>query len=49
MLMEKIKNCDDKIESVEYITDSRMKFICNGDAIKLEGVDKFTDYSAEVS
>jgi len=48
MLMEKIKNCDDKIESVEYITDSRMKFICNGDAIKLEGVDKFTDYSAEV-
>jgi len=49
MLMEKIKNYGDKIKSVEYIADSRMKFICNGDAIKLEGVNKFTDYSAEVS
>lgn len=49
ILMEKIKNCEAKIESVEYITDNRMKFICNGDAIKLEGVNKFTDYSAEVS
>jgi CRISPR-associated protein Csh2 len=49
ILMEKINNCSDKIKSVEYITDSRMKFICNGVAIKLEGVDKFTDYSAEVS
>ncbi|MDY6789692.1 MAG: type I-B CRISPR-associated protein Cas7/Csh2 [Thermodesulfobacteriota bacterium] len=49
MLMEKINNCDDKIESVEYITDSRMKFMCNGDVIKLEGLDKFADYSAEVS
>ena len=48
MLMEKIKNCDNKIESIEYVVDSRMQFIDNGKVIKLEDLNKFIDHSAEV-
>lgn len=47
-LIALFKNYSDRIESVEFITDSRMRYIKGGEAIELDNLDKFKDISAEV-
>jgi len=47
-LLAKIDKFRDKIESVDYIADDRVNFMKNGEDIKLNDLDKFTDKSSEV-
>lgn len=44
-LLEKIENHLDEIENVEFITDSRMQYLKNGDPIELENLEKFSEIS----
>lgn len=44
-LLEKIELHSDKIENIEFITDSRMDYIKNGEKIELNILKKFTEIS----
>jgi len=44
-LLEKIERNNDKIESIEFITDERMQYIQNGNSINIEMLEKFTEIS----
>jgi len=47
-LMEKIELYNDKVDNIEFITDSRMRFKNKDEVIKLEELEKFMDKSSEV-
>lgn len=47
-LMEKIELYNDKLDNIEFITDSRMTFKNKDKTIKLKDLEKFMDKSSEV-
>jgi CRISPR-associated protein Csh2 len=44
-LLERIDSNSDKIENIEFISDSRMTYLKNGTKVKLNDLDKFTEIS----
>ena len=44
-LLKRIENYQDKIENVEFITDSRMQYLKNGGPIELKDLEKFSEIS----
>ncbi|MBW2604949.1 MAG: type I-B CRISPR-associated protein Cas7/Csh2 [Deltaproteobacteria bacterium] len=47
-LLGKFKDHKDKIETIEFMTDSRMSYRDGADKVELRDLDKFTDKSKEV-
>jgi CRISPR-associated protein Csh2 len=44
-LLNRIENNADKIETVEFISDSRMQYLKKGEVVELKNLEKFTEIS----
>jgi len=42
-LLEKIELSKDKIENIEFVSDTRMQYLKNGEPVELEDLEKFTE------
>lgn len=47
-LMGRIEKAKNKIQSISFIADEKLRFLSNGEPVKLTDLDGFTDESAEV-